>query len=167
MTAYDILFWVFSLALLASGVGVILSSNPVSSAMCLILVFLFLAGLFVLLGAYFLAIIQVLVYAGAVMVLFLFVVMMLDVKEPRRWWWHNRLGLLGGAGVAGGLLFAVTRVLSGAAWPLARHPVLLHTDLRAVLTELFSHYALPFLVTALLLLAATVGVVLLGGRQPD
>ena len=84
MMIADTLFWFFSIALLACGVLVIASRNPVTSAMFLVALFVFMAGLFVLLGAFFLAVIQILVYAGAVMVLFLFVIMLLDIKERQR-----------------------------------------------------------------------------------
>ena len=70
MNVHDTLFWFFSLAMLLCGVLVISSRNPVTSAMFLVALFVFMAGLFVLLEAFFLAAIQVLVYAGAVMVLF-------------------------------------------------------------------------------------------------
>ena len=69
---HDQLFWFFSIAMLLSGVLVVLGRNPVTSALFLVLSLFFMAGLFVLLEAYFLAIIQILVYAGAVIVLFLF-----------------------------------------------------------------------------------------------
>lgn len=79
----DFLFYVFALLILSSALGTILSKNTVNSATYLILCFLGLAGLFALLEAYFLAILQVLVYAGAIMVLFLFIIMLLDVDHPR------------------------------------------------------------------------------------
>src|SRR6266850_8124326 len=83
----DILFYIFSALTLGFGFLVIanpFSRNPVTSAMFLVLTIGSLAGLFVLLEAYFLAAVQVLVYAGAVMVLFLFVIMLLDLKEEQR-----------------------------------------------------------------------------------
>src|SRR5437764_11542290 len=85
--ATDILFYVFAFLTLACGVLVIanpFSRNPVTSAMFLVLTIISLAGLFVLLHAYFLAAVQILIYAGAVMVLFLFVIMLLDVKMEER-----------------------------------------------------------------------------------
>src|SRR5882762_3068956 len=84
MNVHDILFWFFSIAMLACGFLVITNRNPVASALFLVLLFVFLAGLFVLLEAFFIAAIQVLVYAGAVMVLFLFVIMLLDIKAEER-----------------------------------------------------------------------------------
>src|SRR5512136_2696153 len=94
----EILFYVFAALTLVCGFLVIanpFSRNPVTSAMFLVLTIVSLAGLFVLLHAFFLAAVQVLVYAGAVMVLFLFVIMLLDLKaeERRR---LNRFGLMTG-----------------------------------------------------------------------
>src|SRR5213596_3116892 len=83
----DILFYVFAAMTLLCGVLVVanpFSRNPVTSAMFLVLTIVSMAGLFVLLHAFFLAAVQVLVYAGAVMVLFLFVIMLLDLKEEQR-----------------------------------------------------------------------------------
>src|SRR5580700_2320429 len=92
----DILFYLFAALTLICGALVILNRNPVNSAMFLVLSIASMAGLFVLLHAFFLAAIQVLVYAGAVMVLFLFVIMLLDLKaEQRRN--LNLFGLVGGA----------------------------------------------------------------------
>jgi NADH-quinone oxidoreductase subunit J len=94
----DILFYVFAALTLLCGVLVVanpFSRNPVTSAMFLVLTIISMAGLFVLLHAFFLAAVQVLVYAGAVMVLFLFVIMLLDLKEEERRK-INKLGLVAG-----------------------------------------------------------------------
>src|SRR5579872_2740845 len=99
----DILFYIFAALTLVCGALIILSRNPVNSAMFLVLTIASLAGLFVLLEAFFLAAIQILVYAGAVMVLFLFVIMLLDLKaEERRKF--KILALVGGAVAVGTLL---------------------------------------------------------------
>src|SRR5262245_7238879 len=87
MALTDILFYLFAALTLVCGTLVVInpfSRNPVTSAMFLVLTIVSLAGLFVLLHAFFLAAVQVLVYAGAVMVLFLFVIMLLDIKEEER-----------------------------------------------------------------------------------
>src|SRR5213594_428492 len=101
MAIPDILFYVFAFLTLACGVLVVanpFSRNPVTSAMFLVLTIISLAGLFVLLHAFFLAAVQVLVYAGAVMVLFLFVIMLLDLKDEER----RRLNKFGiAAGIVG------------------------------------------------------------------
>src|SRR5882757_4444568 len=98
MIFHDILFWFFSIAMLLCGLLVIASRNPVASALFLVLLFVFMAGLFVLLEAFFIAAIQVLVYAGAVMVLFLFVIMLLDIKASERRKFRV-LSVLGGVSV--------------------------------------------------------------------
>src|SRR5436190_22653452 len=87
MQTTDILFFAFSFLTLVSALLVVVnpfSGNPVTSAMCLVLSIGSLAGLFVLLNAFFLAAVQILVYAGAVMVLFLFVIMLLNLREEER-----------------------------------------------------------------------------------
>ncbi|PYK04971.1 MAG: NADH-quinone oxidoreductase subunit J, partial [Verrucomicrobia bacterium] len=78
------LFWVFALLMLIFGVAVVINRNPVASALSLVVSFLGLAALFMSLDAYFIGIIQVLVYAGAVMVLFLFIIMLLDLRAEER-----------------------------------------------------------------------------------
>ena len=74
------LFWIFALLTLIFGAAVVINRNPVASALSLVVSFLGLAALFMSLNAYFIGIIQVLVYAGAVMVLFLFIIMLLDLR---------------------------------------------------------------------------------------
>src|SRR5512140_1724138 len=98
----DVLFYAFAFLTLLCGFLVVanpFSRNPVTSAMFLVLTIVSLAGLFVLLDAFFLAAVQVLVYAGAVMVLFLFVIMLLDVREEER----RKIKALG---IVGGLISA-------------------------------------------------------------
>ena len=104
----DLFFYIFAAMTLVCGFLVIanpFSRNPVTSAMFLVLTIISMAGLFVLLHAFFLAAVQVLVYAGAVIVLFLFVIMLLDLKEEER----RKIKLLG---LVAGLL-AVLAVLAG------------------------------------------------------
>jgi NADH-quinone oxidoreductase subunit J len=164
MSTYDIAFYVLSALTLLCGGLVILNRNPVTAAMCLVLCMVSLAGLFVLLQAFFLAAVQILVYAGAVMVLFLFVIMLLDLKEEVRR--RIRLvraatGLIAVLGVVaivlnivwtskpGGSLPAPTLV--GATAPLGR--------------LLFQQFLLPFEILSLLLLVAMVGVILLSKKE--
>lgn len=158
---HDQLFWFFSIAMLLSGLLVILSRNPVNSAMFLVLAMFFMAGLFVVLEAYFLAIIQVLVYAGAVMVLFLFVIMFLDLKAEQR----RRFRILtfgGGIIVASAFLVKVHDVVENLPVVAAKGVV---GTTEAVGRLLFTRYLLPFEVTSLLLLVAMIGVVLLSKRD--
>src|SRR5262245_24079452 len=94
-----LLFWFFSILMLGFGVGVVVNRNPVASALSLVVSFLCLAALYVGLDAYVLAALQVVVYAGAVMVLFLFIIMLLDLRaEQRRK--LNKVSVIGGTIVA-------------------------------------------------------------------
>jgi len=162
-----ILFWIFSIGMLIAGLSVIINRSPVASALSLAVVILFMAGLFVLLHSYFLAAIQVVVYAGAVMVLFLFIIMLLDLKEaekrPLR-----LISFLFGLVVAGGFFVQVMRVIKRLPAPLSLSGTVLSPigdDAVAIGNQLFTKYLLPFEVTSLLLLVATVGVILLSKRE--
>ena len=137
----DGLFWVFSALTLLCGVMILVSRNPVNSAMFLVLTIASLAGLFVLLEAFFLAAIQVLVYAGAVMVLFLFVIMLLELKvEERRK--IKSLGIAGAVIAVGTILAIFFKSLRGTELSATRAP-----DFRAGTIELgkllFSQDLLP------------------------
>jgi NADH-quinone oxidoreductase subunit J len=164
MNIHDILFWFFSIAMLLSGVLVITNRNPVTSAMFLVLLFGFMAGLFVLLEAFFLAAIQVLVYAGAVMVLFLFVIMLLDIKESSLRTFRV-MSVVGGVIVAGGFVWELALILREPVKPLAPEGATFNAGIDEVVKPLFTKYMLPFELTALLLLAAMVGVVLLSRKE--
>src|SRR5881409_2052553 len=120
MSVSDLFFYVFAALTLGCGVLVVanpVSRNPVTSAMFLVLTIVSLAGLFVLLHAFFLAAVQVLVYAGAVMVLFLFVIMLLDLKEEERRKF-NQFGVAAGLISVGALasIAVLTIFNSGGVW---------------------------------------------------
>jgi NADH-quinone oxidoreductase subunit J len=161
------LFWAFALVMLVFGAGVIINRNPVASALNLVVSFLGLAALFMSLDAYFVGIIQVLVYAGAIMVLFLFIIMLLDLRAEklRR---INWVASVGGAAVALALLtqiFYVVATFKPAQHPfppLARSTI---DDVHGIGALLFSAYNLPFQIIGVLVLVATVGVVLLSKRE--
>lgn len=164
----DALFYVFAALTLVCGGLVVanpFSRNPVTSAMFLVLTIMAMAGLFVLLEAFFLAAVQVLVYAGAVIVLFLFVVMVLDLQVEERQHFR-RPALIGGgiasAAVAGLLLAALD---AGVTEPAAGSGAAVEGSTRALGGLLFRHYLLPFEIVSVLLLAAVVGVVLLSKRN--
>jgi NADH-quinone oxidoreductase subunit J len=164
----DALFYIFAFLTLVCGFLVIanpFSRNPVTSAMFLVLAIVSLAGLFVLLHAYFLAVVQILVYAGAVMVLFLFVIMLLNLKEEERRK-IKVLGLLGGLVSVGAILVIfLTKALDkntslgGAESPTLEGGT---ADLGKML---FTQYLLPFEIVSVLLLVAMVGVVLLSKKD--
>jgi NADH-quinone oxidoreductase subunit J len=162
----DVWFYIFAALTLGCGFMVVanpFSRNPVTSAMFLVLTIVCLAGLFVLLHAFFLAAVQILIYAGAVMVLFLFVIMLLDLKEAERRRFH-RFGLFAGAlgagSLTGMLLLAMTR--SGAGEGLEPK---LEGATAALGRELFTRYLLPFEIVSVLLLVAMIGVVLLSKKD--
>lgn len=154
--------------MLIFGVSVVINRNPVASALSLVVSFLGLAALFVSLDAFFIGVIQVLVYAGAVMVLFLFIIMLLDLKAEQR----RKLNL---AAIAGGGL--VTAAFIAQLWlvlkrfPLGQKgfpalrvepPI---NDVAEVGNTLFSTHNLPFQVVGVLILVATIGVVILSKRE--
>lgn len=157
------LFWIFSLLMIGFGAGVVVLRNPVACALSLVASFLALAALFVTLDAYFIAIIQVLVTAGAVMVLFLFIIMLLNLKAEA----HRRVKL--GAMLGGGLVvvclvgllsdtLSSNSIFSQPLPPLAEP---LRGDVGMIGLTLFHSFNLPFQIIGVLLLVATVGVVLL------
>jgi NADH-quinone oxidoreductase subunit J len=158
----DILFYLFAALTLICGASVILSRNPVNSTMFLVLCIISMAGLFVLLHAFFLAIIQIWVYAGAVMVLFVFVIMLLDLKEEERRK-INLFGIVTGSVsvLAIGAIF--WRSISGAVFPAGTARPDGDTALLGHL--LFTRYALPLELLSVLLLVAMVGVILLSKKD--
>jgi NADH-quinone oxidoreductase subunit J len=162
----DALFYIFAFLTLVFAFLVIanpFSRSPVTSAMFLVLTIASLAGLFVLLHAFFLAAVQVLVYAGAVMVLFLFVIMLLDLKaEERRK--IKAFGLAGGLVSVGSILFIFLSSLLHAPVGGAASPAL-EGGTAQLGKLLFTEYVLPFEVVSVLLLMAMVGVVLLSKKD--
>lgn len=161
----DLLFYVLAGLTLAFGLLCVanpLSRNPVTSAMFLVLALISMAGLFILLHAFFLAAIQILVYAGAVMVLFLFVIMLLDIRDEERRRIHRAVLVLGGVSVlaiAGILVHATSRAV-----PLAEEPTV-EGGTRVLGRMLFERHVLPFEILGLLLLVAMVGVILLSRKD--
>src|SRR5437899_7289933 len=162
------LFWLFAIVMLVFGAAVVINRNPVASALSLVVSFLGLAGLFMSLDAYFIGIIQVLVYAGAVMVLFLFIIMLLDLRaEERRGF--SRLPLVGGSAVALALLVQIFYVIHNLKSAHQTFPPLAKStfdDVQSIGLLLFGNYNLPFQIIGVLVLVATIGVVLLSKRQP-
>ena len=153
--------------MLAFGLGVVLFRNPVSCAMSLVMSFIALAAVFVTLDAFFIAVVQVLVYAGAVMVLFLFIIMLLDLRQEKR----RRVRLsawLGGGLVVGGFLIALSRIVTSLPALQVTKPAMAHpgvNDIAQVGFALFRNFNLPFQIIGVLLLVATVGVVLLSRKE--
>ncbi len=164
----DILFYIFAFLTLVFGFFVITSRNPVTSAMFLALTMIGLACLFVLLHAFFLAAIQVLVYAGAVMVLFLFVIMLLDLRAEER----RKLRLF--SIIAGFVsVAAILYIFLNSIFLDSRGNSALSTEVAPTLEGmtnplgklLYTQYLLPFEIVSVLLLVAMVGAVLLSKKD--
>ena len=161
----SILFVFTALVTLVSALLVITRRNPITSVLFLVLTFVCLAVLYVMLGAQFIAALQVIVYAGAIMVLFLFVVMLLNLRTPQTWEVSGPLRTGLGFIVAGGvLLVAVTALKGGVRAAAALNPQM--GTAAAVGDALFRRFLLPFEVASVLLLVAIVGVVAMVKQRP-
>ena len=172
MTPTLIVFWAFAVLAMGSGLLCITRRNPVSSALWLVVTLFALAGLFVLLDAQFIAVLQVLVYAGAIMVLFLFVIMLLNIGRATRSDMKSAWGLGVGVLLAGLMMVQLLALRFGAPpsqltlppGAMARMAVE-QGMVAAVARPLFSTYLVPFEITSILLLAALVGAVVLAKRK--
>jgi NADH-quinone oxidoreductase subunit J len=150
--------------LLAGAAGVVVARNPVNAAISLVVSFFFLAGMYILLTAHLLAFLQVLVYAGAIMVLFLFVIMLLNLQVEERS--GSSLPLTMFAALGGGALCGL--VLAGIHRTPLGDPVPVHAGFggtEPLAERLFTVYLLPFELTSLLLLVAIVGAVVVGRKR--
>ena len=164
-------FFVFAAIAVAASLLVIAQRNPIYSVLLLIASFGALSGLYVLLDAPFVAVTQIIVYAGAIMVLFLFVVMLLNAPHeetehdekvhPLRRPGPMRFGAVLAAVLVAELLWALTRAGEEA----SAFPGAALISVRAIGKSLFTDYAFPFEVTSLLILVAMVGAVLLAKRE--
>ncbi len=177
----DILFYVFSAFTLISALLMVVSPSAVNGAMCMIATFVGTAALFVLLEAYFLAILQVMVYAGAVMVLFLFIIMLLNVEEG-----EGGIGKEKWTVAASVVGFTILFVLIVSTFAGSGHlpelaPAIVvdnpegavdggfpfSTSVKSFGYSLFSKYMLPFQVCGFLLLAGMVGVIVISKKSSE
>jgi NADH-quinone oxidoreductase subunit J len=165
------LFYVFGAVAVIASLLVIAQRNPMYSVLLLITSFGALSGLYVLLDAPFVAVTQIIVYAGAIMVLFLFVVMLLHV--PHEETEHDekihplrRPGPMRfGAALAAALLVELLWALTRAGGESGAFPAAAQISVRAIGKTLFTEYAFPFEVTSILILVAMVGAVILAKRE--
>jgi len=162
-----ITFVIFAVPLVATALGVVLARSPVYAAMNLVAAFFFMAGIYVLLVAHLIAFMQILVYAGAVMVLFLFVIMLLSLGdehlEPERrkpWQWAGVLGAVSICAIVSAAIANLPEALQYADVDQAKFGTV-----KAVGQVLFTQYLLPFEVTSLLLLVAIVGAVVVAKER--
>lgn len=163
MSISEILFFALAAVSLGSALMVITSRNPVYSVLWLIVTFFSISGHYLLLNAQFLAIVNIIVYAGAIMVLFLYVLMLMDLRkeaEPQK----NKWLKLAGAVAGGTLLLVLIAALRGADVRMAQineGNIGLIENLGKVL---FTEYVVPFEIASILFLSAMVGAVVIGKR---
>lgn len=163
----SVFFYLFAALTLLCGLLVIanpFTRNPVTSAMFLVLTIVSMAGLFVQLHAFFLAAVQVLVYAGAVMVLFVFVIMLLDLKEEEKRHIRTVMGVLGLAAAAA-IAAVMIHIVGHSSTGLGLERPVVEGSTVQLGQRLFSQFALPFEIVSLLLLVAMIGAVLLSKRD--
>ena len=163
-----IFFIIFAVIAVISAVNVIVQTHPISSALSLIGVMVSLAALYLLLGADFLAMAQIIVYAGAIMVLFVFVIMLLNTGGETGITAHKTIQIAG--------IPAVLAFLAALCYSLQRfYPVNVQAtfggftggDAHSIGTALFKQYLLPFEVTSILILIAIIGAIVLARKEFD
>jgi NADH-quinone oxidoreductase subunit J len=169
-TAEQVTFAVLAAPLLFAAAGVLVSRSPVYAALNLVAAFFFLAGIYVLLVAHLIAFMQILVYAGAVMVLFLFVIMLISLGDEHRLKERYRsiqlLGVAGALGLTAVIAWAIMDVRARDANAfLPGDPGAGLGTVKEVGRVLFTQYLLPFEATSLLLLAAIVGAVVVAKER--
>lgn len=162
----NILFWSLSILALVSAILVVISKNPVHSVLWLILVFFAISGHYILMNAQFLAIVNLIVYAGAIMVLFLFVFMLMNLNadtEPQKNKWLKMAGVIAG----GSLLLVMVAALKRAD---LKNQIAAMNDgsiglIHNLGITLFKDYVIPFEISSVLFLSAMVGVVVIGKKD--
>jgi len=162
----EILFWFLTALTLMGALMVVFSKNPVHSVLWLILVFFAISGHYIMMNAQFLAIVNLIVYAGAIMVLFLFVIMLMNLNadtEPQKNKWLKMAGTIAGGSLMLAMVAALkdtdikTKTLAGEEGNIG-----LVQELGKVL---FTDYVLPFEISSVLFLSAMVGAVVIGKKN--
>ena len=165
MDITEILFWFLSALTIGGAAGVVLSKNPVYSVLWLIVVFFAISGHYILMNAQFLAIVNIIVYAGAIMVRFLFVIMLMNLNadvEPAK---NIYLKL---AGVISGMCLLIVIVAALAGSTTIKIPLTKGTNvglIKVLGMALFNEYVVPFEISSVLFLSAMVGAVVIGKNE--
>ena len=166
MEITQILFWFLTALALVAAVGVVTSKNPIYSVLWLIVVFFAISGHYILMNAQFLAIVNIIVYAGAIMVLFLFVVMLMNLNreaEPVKNIYMKMAGIISGML----LLIIIVAALSGsAAQDTVIKPGTSIGLIKNLGNALFTKYVVPFEIASVLFLSAMVGAIVIGKKDP-
>ncbi len=168
--AEQIVFWAMAIVSMFSAIAMLFARNAVHSALLLVLNFFALAVFYVLLDAHFLAAVQVIVYAGAIMVLFLFVIMLLGVDREElldeRIKLQRPLAVLFGMGLAGLLVFNIQSTIAGTAFR-GLEQANAAGNTQALGRVLFTRFLFPFEVASVLLIVAAIGAMILGRRRGE
>jgi NADH-quinone oxidoreductase subunit J len=166
MNTIEILFFILTGLAIFSAIMVLISKNPVHSVLWLVGVFFAISGHYVLLNAQFLAIVNMIVYAGAIMVLFLFVIMLINLNaeaEPRKHLWMKLAGAISG----GCLLLMLVSLVKQTNELNAKKVMMMEGNIGLIGNlgkALFSEYVVPFEITSVLFLSAMVGAVVIGKK---
>lgn len=162
----QILFWFLSVVAIFSALMVITSKNPVYSVLWLIITFFAISGHYILLNAQFLAIVNIIVYAGAIMVLFLFVIMLMNLNKESESQ-KNRWLKMAGAVAGGCLLLVLVAALKDT--DIKQQQSLVNEGsiglIKTLGKELFTTYVVPFEISSILFLSAMVGAVVIGKKE--
>ncbi|GAB1722370.1 MAG: NADH-quinone oxidoreductase chain 10 [Nitrospira sp.] len=161
-----IFFFYFAAVIATTSVLVVALRNPVYSAQALLIMFFHVAGLYITLHAEFLAAVQIVVYAGAILVLYLFVVMLLSIKSEERY--HNQLpvaGLLGVMLCTEVILLLIQSRTAASAPAIPADPVAESGNTELIGEALYSTYLFPFEVASLILLVAMIGAIILAKKD--
>ncbi len=167
MSTTEILFFFLSALAIFSALMVLLSKNPVHSVLWLIAVFFAISGHYILLNAQFLAIVNLIVYAGAIMVLFLFVIMLMNLNaetEPQKHIWMKLAGAISG----GCFLMVLVSLVRQATELNGKKAMVMGGNIGLIKNlgkALFSDYVVPFEITSVLFLSAMVGAVVIGKKD--
>ncbi len=171
MTLILIMFWLLSAIAIGSALMVVLSRNPVYSVLFLIVTFFAISGHYILLNAQFLAIVNIIVYAGAIMVLFLFVVMLMNLNqnaEPQKNLWIKTAAIISGGVLLLVIVYASREVAATVA--TNKLPINMGGSTIGLISELgkklFTEYVIPFEISSVLFLSAMVGAVVLSKKEP-
>ncbi len=166
------LFFVFAVLAVSGGLGMLISRSPIASALWMVMGMIAIAGLYLTLNAAFIGVVQILVYAGAIMILFLFVIMLLNLDETPRLGaldWRKGAAFVLGVAVLAQLLTVVATVIPGAINPggtdAAAAVRAAETDVTALGVSLLTDHAFSLEIIGVLLLGATIGAVLLAKKK--
>lgn len=164
----SVTFFILAVVAVTAAIAMMLSRNPVNSALWLIVNLFCIAGVYLTLNAQFMAVIQVIVYAGAIMVLFLFVIMLLNMgalPSLQSFNWKLGVGAVLGMALLSMIVYSISLSLGIAPQAVTSEQSVQNGTALRLGTELFTRYMLPFEMIGILLLVATIGAVLLAKRK--